>query len=93
MQRSRESYNPKLHPECKINLNSIDSVKRFVNVAAKQDFDMDAASLTTQHVVDAKSIMGIFSLDLEANIALVAHTSEKKAADFFDEIKDFVVNA
>lgn len=91
--RSRESYNPHNHPQVMIRLESISKVKNFVNIAARQDFEMDIASLTTQHVIDGKSIMGIFSLNLEADVALVVHTSSENALKFFDEIQDFVVNA
>ena len=47
----------------KISLNSIDKVKAFVNDITKFDTDFDLVS--GRYVIDAKSIMGIFSLDLE----------------------------
>ena len=43
-------------------LSSINDVKDFVNIVSKYDFDVDLTS--GRYVVDAKSIMGIFSLDL-----------------------------
>ena len=46
----------------KISLNSIDKVKSFVNDLTKFDSDFDLVS--GRYVIDAKSIMGIFSLDL-----------------------------
>ena len=46
----------------KISLNSIDKVKSFVNDITKFDYDFDLVS--GRYVIDAKSIMGIFSLDL-----------------------------
>lgn len=45
-----------------ISLNSIDKVKSFVNTISQYDFDFDLIS--GRYVIDAKSIMGIFSLDL-----------------------------
>ena len=51
-----------------ISLNSIMDVKSFVNIVNKYDFDVDLAS--GRYVVDAKSIMGIFSLDLSKPIEL-----------------------
>ena len=45
-----------------ISLNSIDKVKSFVNDITKFDYDFDLGGL--RGFVDAKSIMGIFSLDL-----------------------------
>ena len=52
----------------KISLNSIDKVKAFVNDLAKFDADFDLVS--GRYVIDAKSIMGIFSLDLSKPIDL-----------------------
>ena len=52
----------------KISLNSIDKVKAFVNEISKFDCDFDLVS--GRYVIDAKSIMGIFSLDLSKPIAL-----------------------
>ena len=46
----------------KIMLDSIAAVKKFVSVVSMYDFDVDLAS--GRYAVDAKSIMGIFSLDL-----------------------------
>ena len=49
-----------------ISLNSIDKVKSFVNEITKYDNDFDLVS--GRYVIDAKSIMGIFSLDLSKPI-------------------------
>ena len=58
----------------KISLNSIDKVKSFVNDITKFDYDFDLVS--GRYVIDAKSIMGIFSLDLSKPIALNIHAEE-----------------
>ena len=63
----------------KISLNSIDKVKSFVNDITKLDYDFDLVS--GRYVIDAKSIMGIFSLDLSKPIDLNIH-----ADDNVDEI-------
>ena len=55
----------------KISLNSIDKVKSFVNDITKFDVDFDLVS--GRYVIDAKSIMGIFSLDLSQPIDLNIH--------------------
>ncbi|ABX42661.1 HPr family phosphocarrier protein [Lachnoclostridium phytofermentans] len=55
----------------KISLNSIDKVKSFVNDVTKFDSDFDLVS--GRYVIDAKSIMGIFSLDLSKPIELNIH--------------------
>ena len=57
-----------------INLSSIDKVKSFVNDIAKFDSDFDLVS--GRYVIDAKSIMGIFSLDLSKPIDLNIHDEE-----------------
>ena len=63
----------------KISLNSIDKVKSFVNDITKFDSDFDLVS--GRYVIDAKSIMGIFSLDISKPIDLNIHN-----ADNLDEI-------
>ena len=55
----------------KISLNSIAKVKSFVNELSKFDVDFDLVS--GRYVIDAKSIMGIFSLDLSKSIDLNIH--------------------
>ena len=55
----------------KISLNSIDKVKSFVNAITQFNFDFDLIS--GRYVIDAKSIMGIFSLDLSKPIDLNIH--------------------
>ncbi len=57
-----------------ISLNSIDKVKSFVNDINKFDYDFDLVS--GRYVIDAKSIMGIFSLDLSKPIDLNIHAEE-----------------
>ena len=57
-----------------ITLNSIDKVKSFVNDITKFDNDFDLVS--GRYVIDAKSIMGIFSLDLSKPIDLNIHAAE-----------------
>ncbi len=57
-----------------ISLNSIDKVKAFVNDLARYDADFDLVS--GRYVIDAKSIMGIFSLDLSKPIDLNIHAEE-----------------
>ena len=72
---------------CNIMLNTINDVKGFVNTVCKYDFDVDLISV--RYAIDAKSIMGIFSLDLSKPIKLEAHTDD--ASDFLAEIKQYVV--
>ena len=69
-------------------LNSIDKVKSFVKDITKFDFDFYLVS--GRYVIDAKSIMGIFSLDISKPIKLEAHSEDTDA--FFGEIKAFIVD-
>ena len=55
-------------------LDSISAVKDFVSIVSAYDYDVDLAS--GRYAVDAKSIMGIFSLDLSKPIQLTAHTDD-----------------
>ena len=57
-----------------ISLNSIDKAKSFVNDITKFNNDFDLVS--GRYVIDAKSIMGIFSLDLSKPINLNIHAEE-----------------
>lgn len=68
-----------------ISLNSIDKVKSFVNDVTKFDCDFDLVS--GRYVIDAKSIMGIFSLDLSKPITLNVHAEEEA-----DEIMEILEN-
>ncbi len=71
-----------------IRLNTINDVKNFVSTVSKCDFDVDLIS--GRYAVDAKSIMGIFSLDISKPIKLDAHTENADA--FLAEIKPFIVD-
>ncbi|MBQ3061406.1 MAG: HPr family phosphocarrier protein [Lachnospiraceae bacterium] len=71
-----------------ISLNSIDKVKSFVNDISKFDSDFDLVS--GRYVIDAKSIMGIFSLDLSKNIELNIH-NEDKVDDILAVLTPYVV--
>lgn len=71
-----------------ISLNSIDKVKSFVNDITKFDCDFDLVS--GRYVIDAKSIMGIFSLDLSKPIDLHIH-SESGSDDVLEVLKPYIV--
>ena len=71
----------------KISLNSIDKVKAFVNAVSKYDADFDLVS--GRYVIDAKSIMGIFSLDLSKSIDLNIH-SESDCEEILSALKPFI---
>ena len=71
-----------------ISLNSIDKVKSFVNTISQYDFDFDLIS--GRYVIDAKSIMGIFSLDLSKPIDLSIYTDDE-SSEVFEAIKPYIV--
>lgn len=71
----------------KIRLNTINDVKDFVNAVTLCDFEVDLVS--GRYAIDAKSIMGIFSLDLSQPVDMVIHTDE--CGGFLKKISRFVV--
>ncbi|RKJ46808.1 HPr family phosphocarrier protein [bacterium 1XD8-76] len=72
----------------KISLNSIDKVKSFVNEITKFDNEFDLVS--GRYVIDAKSIMGIFSLDLSKPIDLNIH-AEKEMDDIMSALQPYLI--
>ena len=74
----------------KISLNSIDKVKSFVNDITRFDAEFDLVS--GRYVIDAKSIMGIFSLDISKPITLNIHTEndEKLIDDILEALKPYL---
>ncbi|MCI8895447.1 MAG: HPr family phosphocarrier protein [Lachnospiraceae bacterium] len=71
-----------------ISLNSIDRVKSFVNTITQFDYDFDLIS--GRYVIDAKSIMGIFSLDLSKPIDLAIH-SEANMEEILEVLKPYLI--
>lgn len=66
-------------------LSSIQDVRDFVNLVVLIDYEVDL--MQGRYLIDAKSIMGIFSLDLLSPITVVAHTDY--ADDFFEKLAKF----
>ena len=71
-----------------ISLNSIDKVKSFVNDITKFDHDFDLVS--GRYVIDAKSIMGIFSINLSKPIGLRIHEGKENVDDIIDALSEYV---
>ena len=69
-------------------LNSIDKVKAFVNALGNYDSDFDLVS--GRYVIDAKSIMGIFSLDLSKPIELSIHNEDQLDA-ILKDLTPFII--
>ena len=66
---------------CVIKLNSLEKVKHFVNEVTTFECDVDV--LYRRYILDAKSIMALFSADLTEPLKVVIHT------DDYDELKRF----
>ncbi|MBA4700945.1 HPr family phosphocarrier protein [Faecalicatena contorta] len=72
-----------------ISLNSIDKVKSFVNEITKFDNDFDLVS--GRYVIDAKSIMGIFSLDLSKPIELNIHADGNATDAILTALNPYII--
>lgn len=71
----------------KVRLSSIEAVRDFVEIVRQFDGDIDLSS--GRYIVDAKSIMGIFSLDLMNAITLTAHSDN--CDKLIEDLKDYIV--
>lgn len=69
-------------------LATINDVKSFVNIVTKYDFDVDLVS--GRYAIDAKSIMGIFSLDLSKPIDLAIH-AEANVDEIMETLKPYLI--
>lgn len=73
--------------KCMIHLASISDVRKFVDAVSRFSGDVDLQS--DRYLVDAKSIMGIFSLDLMKPVAMVIHSDN--ADSLLADIDEFIV--
>ena len=73
----------------KIRLTSIEDVRDFVEVVRQFEGDIDLSS--GRYVVDAKSIMGIFSLDLMNPITLTAYSTDENCDKLIENLKAYIV--
>ena len=73
----------------KVYLDTIDKVKGFVNAVSVCEGDFDLSS--GRYVVDAKSIMGIFSLDLSKTLTLQIH-DDAAAEKILPQLKAYEAN-
>jgi hypothetical protein len=70
-----------------ITLTNVQDIREFVNVVILTDYEVDLVQ--GRYTIDAKSIMGIFSLDLLSPIKLVAHSNDTTV--LFEKIAKFAV--
>lgn len=71
----------------KIRIDTIANVKKFCSIVIGCEYDVDIVS--GRYAIDAKSIMGIFSLDLSQDLELRIHSDN--CGEFLDNIKEFIV--
>jgi phosphotransferase system HPr-like phosphotransfer protein len=72
----------------KISLGLAESVKKFVNVVNKYPYEIDLRS--GRFLIDAKSLLGIFSLDLSKPVVMEVH--EDNCDDLIGDLKDYIVD-
>ncbi|MCD7981810.1 MAG: HPr family phosphocarrier protein [Clostridiales bacterium] len=71
-----------------VSLNSIEKVKSFVKDVSSFEYDLDLIS--GRYVIDAKSMLGIFSLDLSKPIELTIHADEEAADKIVEALRDYL---
>ena len=75
--------------EFKISLCTIDRVKDFCRITSTIKPDMDI--IVGRYIIDAKSIMGIFSLDLSKPIDLAIHAGDTDMSEIMEALKPYLV--
>lgn len=70
----------------KIRIDSVEKVKKFSSIISRQNADCELVEGV--HIIDARSIMGIFSLDLAKPIQLNIHSDDR---GILDELREFIV--
>lgn len=70
-------------------LTSVKDVREFVETASRYRCDVDV--LTGRYIIDGKSIMGLFSIDLSRPVTVQVHGTDEEAASLQAELIPFVV--
>ena len=73
--------------EVNIKLSLTEDIKEFVKITIKYPFDIDL--LSGRYVVDGKSILGIFSLDLTSPITVKIHSDD--CEKFIDDLEPYII--
>ena len=73
--------------EFTVKIATIDQVKKFVSTVMLFNYEVDLIS--GRYAIDAKSIMGIFSLDLSKELKMVAHTDD--TAELEEALAEFII--
>ena len=75
-----------------ISLQMASQVKKFVNIVQSYSFEIDLRS--DRYVVDAKSVLGIFSLDLSKPVNVEIHAEDdelEKCNELVEQLKEFAI--
>ena len=70
----------------KIKLDTIEKVKKFTGIIYKFENEIDLIS--NRYIVNAKSIMGVFSLDLTQNLSVIIHDATMKDVARLQELME-----
>lgn len=72
-----------------LNLNTIDKVKRFSNIVLTYESDIDA--IRGRYIIDAKSIIGLFTIDLSKPVEIKIHSQDAEELERFEnDMKPFL---
>lgn len=74
--------------DMEVTINNIDKVRKFVDIVSRFDCDIDLVSGHT--MVDAKSILGIFSLNIMKPMTMIIHDSAEKAEVIKNSLREYV---
>lgn len=69
-----------------INLNNITKVRKFIDEVANFESDIDL--MRGRYIIDAKSILGIFTIDLSQPIDVEIHSNNEEEIKRFNEIME-----
>lgn len=72
------------------NLNSIEKAKDFANLASLMQCEIDICS--GRYVVDAKSVLGLFSVDLSVPVEVVIHGTPEEITEFTEKCQKYLVS-
>lgn len=73
----------------KVKVDTIEKVKNFTNEIGKFEVSADLGSIDRRYTVDAKSILGVFSLDLSRPMRLVIYDDEKNIGEYEELLKKY----
>ncbi len=70
-------------------LDSVDKVKDFVCISSKFEAELDLVN--GRYVIDAKSIMGILTIDLSKPMILQIHDGRESIESILGALREYIV--